>query len=368
MDCEHLLPIISLLEFGKKLRKAPAPLGGTIELTHRCNLGCVHCYCRRPAADRAARDAEMSYDTICRIVDQVEEMGCFILLLTGGEPLVRDDFPEIYKYIISKGILVALFTNATLVTPRIVDLLVEYPPLLVEVSLYGPTQEVYESITGVPGSFRRCMEGVRLLADSGVDFYLKTPLMAQNKDHLADLEKLAASLGIEFRFGTVLSPRLNDMDGRFAPYDHTLSLQEIVEIEFGAPERVAHWEDFVERARSIPRPETIYHCGAGLFGFLIDDKGALNMCALSREPGYDLVKGTFREGWASLVALRQRTWDMENGDDGCRHCDLFTYCFQCPGRAQLEYGLGVRTRRVEWLCELAHLRAEKISTLKGEQW
>jgi radical SAM protein with 4Fe4S-binding SPASM domain len=366
MDCEYL-PKLSLLEFGQKLRKAPAPLGGTIELTHRCNLGCVHCYCRRPAGDRTAREAEMSYDTICRIVDEAAEMGCLTLLVTGGEPLLRDDFPEIYKYIVSKGILVVLFTNATLVTSRIIDLLSEYPPLLVEVSLYGPTQKVYESITGVPGSFRRCVEGIRMLADMGVDFYLKTPTMAQNKDHLADLEEFSNSLGIDFRFGVMLNPRLNDMDCRFAPYDHRLSLQEIVDLEFSTPERVAFWESFVENQQSSSRSDTIYHCGAGLFGFLIDDRGSLNMCALSREPGYDLVNGTFREGWASLVKLRQRPRDLDNGADGCHHCEFFAYCFQCPGRAQLEHGLGVRTRPVEWLCELAHLRAERISTLKGER-
>ncbi|MGD8793010.1 MAG: radical SAM protein, partial [Anaerolineae bacterium] len=144
MDCEYL-PTLSLVEFGERLRKAPAPLGGGIELTHRCNLGCIHCYNRKKAGDRAARDAEMSYDTICRIVDQAAEMGCFSLYLTGGEPLLRRDFLDIYGYVISKGILTVLFTNATLITPRIADHLAEYPPLFVDISLYGRTKDVYES-------------------------------------------------------------------------------------------------------------------------------------------------------------------------------------------------------------------------------
>jgi len=361
MDCEYL-PAISLVEFNERLRRAPAPLGGGMELTHRCNLGCVHCYCRQPAGDRAARDAEMSYDTICRIVDQAAEMGCFTLFLTGGEPLLRPDFLDIYDHVISRGILTILFTNGTLITARIADHLAEYPPLFVEVSLYGLTAATYESITGVPGSHARCMAGIRLLADRGIKFHLKTPAMVQNKDELEGLARFAAELGANFRFDAMLHPRLHNMSCRYEPYDYSLSLEERVDLEFADAERLRAWQAYVERATAMPLEDTVYRCGAGLYGFFIDANGLLTMCVLSREPGYDLTQGTFRQGWAALTSLRGRVRHEEDGQ-GCGDCEMAGFCLQCAARSQLEYGPDVSTRRVDWICDLTHLRANKLAAI-----
>jgi radical SAM protein with 4Fe4S-binding SPASM domain len=364
MDCEYL-PTLSLVEFGERLRKAPAPLGGGIELTHRCNLGCIHCYNRKKAGDRAARDAEMSYDTICRIVDQAAEMGCFSLYLTGGEPLLRRDFLDIYGYVISKGILTVLFTNATLITPRIADHLAEYPPLFVDISLYGRTKDVYESITGVPGSFERCMRGIELLAERGLPFNLKTPAMIQNKGELESLAEFAKSLDSDFRFDVLLHPRLHDRDNRYAPYDYSLPLEERAELEFVDPERVEAWQAYRERAKTLTPQNTVYRCGAGMYGFFVDANGRLGMCVLSREPSYDLTQGTFQEGWAALTSVRGRERHEEENGHGCGDCEITAFCPQCAARSQLEYGPGVSTRRVDWICELTHLRMRKLKMLKG---
>ena len=83
MECPHI-PEIKYGEFSKHLHEEATanriPLGGTIELTYRCNLNCVHCYCNLPVNDSAAARQEMTYDEICNIVDQVAEEGCLWLL------------------------------------------------------------------------------------------------------------------------------------------------------------------------------------------------------------------------------------------------------------------------------------------------
>jgi radical SAM protein with 4Fe4S-binding SPASM domain len=363
VDCAHL-PLLSLEEFGRRLRKGPSPLGGSLEVTQRCNLRCGHCYCRLEASDQRARADELDLDTIRRIVDQAADMGTLTLTLTGGEPLLRSDLLDIYDYVKSKGILPILFTNGTLITSSIAEHLAEYPPLFVEVSVYGMSRETYERITGVPGSHERCMQGIRELVDRGIKIFLKTPAMTQNRHELDSLAEFAKSLRSDFRFDVLLNPRLEHMDDRYGPLDYGLPLQDRVDLEFADPARADAWASFTERVATLPRQDTAYTCGAGLYGYFIDAYGHMSMCVVGRYPNYDLKAGNFKEGWALLRRTRQEVRDDALSLE-CRACEVRVFCQQCPARAQLEHGEGAISERVEWLCTLAHLRAEKFSKIEG---
>ncbi len=89
------------------------PLSGSLDLTFRCNNRCVHCYVNRPLDDNGEKEKELNYADICRILDHLAQEGCLWLLITGGEPLVREDFEDIYLYAKKKGFLITLFTNGT---------------------------------------------------------------------------------------------------------------------------------------------------------------------------------------------------------------------------------------------------------------
>ena len=96
-------------------------LGGSLDLTARCNLNCVHCYIRQPAGDEAVKAGEMTTDQFTWLIDRMAEAGTLFLLITGGEPLLRPDFEQIYTHAKRRGMLISLFTNATLLTPRIAE-------------------------------------------------------------------------------------------------------------------------------------------------------------------------------------------------------------------------------------------------------
>src|SRR5438093_654179 len=119
-------------EFSKQLHGAGSPsqlpMDGSIEVTHRCPLTCAHCYNNLPMADTEARQRELSRDEHFRIADELAEAGGFWLLYTGGEIFARRDFLEIYAHARQNGLLITLFTNGTLVTPRIADALAEKRP------------------------------------------------------------------------------------------------------------------------------------------------------------------------------------------------------------------------------------------------
>jgi MoaA/NifB/PqqE/SkfB family radical SAM enzyme len=99
----------------------------------------------------------MSTKTIQSLIDDITDAGCLYFLITGGEPLLREDFPTIYQHAKENGLIITIFTNGTLINDKIIALFNEFPPHEVEVSIYGATASVYEKITQVAGSFHKCL-------------------------------------------------------------------------------------------------------------------------------------------------------------------------------------------------------------------
>jgi radical SAM protein with 4Fe4S-binding SPASM domain len=357
MDCPHV-PVVGYGDFSARLRARVAgrrlPIAGSLEVTARCNLGCVHCYINRPADDRAARARELSRDELCALLDDVAAEGCLWLLLTGGEPLLRPDFPEVYRHAKGRGLLVTLFTNATLVTPAVADLLAEWPPFVVEVTLYGATAATYERVTGVPGSFARCLEGIARLRERRVPVTLKSMILTLNRHEVAAMKELAAGLGLEFRFETSLNLRL---DGGREPARYRLSDDEAWGLDAVDPARRRDWRALQEELGGPPaNPELLYQCGAGRTSFNVDPEGRLTLCALARTPAYELRQGSFRAGWHEFFPTllgQRRTRASE-----CQECELHALCEQCPGWAQLESGDPEQV--VPHLCTIAKRRGREL--------
>jgi len=123
-----------------------------LELTERCNNRCIHCFINRPAGDASARRRELTTAEIKGILAEAAALGALAVRFTGGEPLLREDFPEIYRWARRQGLKVFLFTNGRLITRAIADLMAEIPPLeRIEVSVYGMSRRSYEAVTRVPG-------------------------------------------------------------------------------------------------------------------------------------------------------------------------------------------------------------------------
>jgi len=225
------------------------PLRGTIEVTRRCPLTCAHCYNNLPLTDQLARRSELSYEEHCGIVDEIVEAGCFWLLYTGGEIFARSDFLDIYKYAKNKGLLITLFTNAVLINKKIADSLAEYPPHSIEITLYGHTKKTYEKVTGIPGSFERCLRGIQLLMERKMLVKLKTVTITLNKHEIWEMKRFVEEdLGLEFRFDAMINPRI---DGSQSPLALRLTPKEVVALDLEDPERLAEWNRFCERYSGI---------------------------------------------------------------------------------------------------------------------
>ncbi len=364
MTCTAL-ELVPYSVFGKQLVtkafKNRVPISGSIELNFRCNMRCAHCYVAYGHQGVPGKQ-ELTRAEIDDLFAQVTDMGTLWMLLTGGEPLVRPDFTGIYADARQRGLLVTLFTNATLMTERIAGALCERPPYNVEVTLYGATQETYERVTGIPGSYARCMRGIEMLMKHKLPLSLKTIAFSLNRHELGQMQAFAESLGVHFRFDLMLLGGLGD---NAAPFSMRNAPEEVARVEMADERHVTGWQAERERLAGAQIDYSrLYQCGAGLTSFHVNPYGELSMCIISRDPGYNLRQGSFKEGWEqALLAERRKTRVQENFAE-CQDCSLRALCGQCPGWSLLEHG--EPDKRVDYLCQVTRARAKRLGFLETQ--
>lgn len=331
------------------------PISGMIEVTERCNNRCAHCYVNLSRQDREARSNELTFEEHCRILDEITAAGCLWICFTGGEIFIRKDFLDIYTYAKRKGMLVTLFTNGTLITPQIADYLVNWRPFSIEITLYGHTKETYEAVSGIPGSYERCMEGVHLLMVRGLPLQLKTTALTLNKNEIGDMRRFVEeALEMDFKFDAIINPR---SDCSQSPLEVRLTPAEVVALDLQEPKRVAEWKKLNAQFNAdlhVPaKNDLLWQCGGGLNSFAVDPYGKLQICVLSKNESYDLRNGSFEEGWQHFLhQLKQKKITRRTK---CTACSLKTLCNMCPANAELE--CMDAESPVDFLCEVAHLRA-----------
>lgn len=335
-----------------------APMQVSIEVTRRCPLECQHCYNNLPMGDQDARSREMTTEEHFRMLDELVEMGCFWLLYTGGEIFARKDFLEIYTYAKKKGFLITLFTNGTLITEKIADYLVEWPPFAIEITLYGRTRETYESLTAIPGSYDRCLRGIKLLRERGLPLKLKTVATSINKHEVVAMRQFAEEeLGVEFKFDGQINPRI---DCSQSPLAVRLTPEEVVALDMSAPRAVSEYRKLVRRDLENPpalaQIDTVYFCGGGMDSFAVNAYGEVGICVISQQETFSIREAGVMQVWEeSLLQLRNR---KRTRVSKCIECKIQSLCGMCPANGELENG--DRESPVDFLCHVAHLRATAI--------
>ncbi len=323
-----------------------------VELTYACNLKCVHCYTdcyNKPELLKKER----STVEILRTLDQLHEAGVLWVCFTGGEIFMRKDFLAIYDHAKRSGFLITLFSNGTLFTEALADHLKSSPPFVIELSCHGATEETFDRVTQVPGSFKRFLKGIELLRSRGLPFKIKTKAMSINRHELGRIRAFVSELGLRFQFSTDIYPRL---DGDLEPCAYRLSPSEIVELEFGA-------EDFDEDEKGCsakageglapPPDDRLFRCGCGTVGAHVDVWGRLGACTWVNEPRADLAEKSVSEAVAQVFPqIRGARYQT---DTPCRTCRVYTLCDKMPAIAAAENG--DREKPVEHFCQTAFARA-----------
>lgn len=355
------------LPIWERLKERRAILGFDLELTARCNLDCRHCYINLPPGHQKSRGREMTAAEIGKVAAEAAGLGAVWCLVTGGEPLLRVDFPDVYRTLREQGLLVSIHTNATLVNDDHIRLFQKYPPRDIEITVYGMTRETCERVTRVPGSFEAFERGMRLLTESGVRIRLKAMALRSNVCELPAIAEFCRTRTKDyFRFDPFLHCRLDGDAARNEEIrDERLTPEEIVGLERGDRERFGALE---ERCGDLIVPEFeeatcrhLFRCGAGSRNFVVGPDGIFRPClSLVHEDFlFDLRTLSLADIWRDLVPRAlERTSDRADYLERCARCPIVNLCLWCPATAHLE--TGELDAPVDSFCRVARARAAAL--------
>ena len=357
----------------QKIRGHRLPLSFELEITARCNNNCRHCYINQPANDKTAQAREPTLKAIDTLADEALSLGALWCLITGGEPLLRDDFFDIYRLLKEKGILVEVFTNATLVTMEHVKLFRRYPPRNLEVTVYGTTAETYERVTRTPGSFDAFVRGLELLLSNGIRVVLKAMALRSNIGEFSEFTKFCYEKSpAGFRFDPFLHLRYDRNPNRNADIiAERLSPEEIAMLESTYPERLKGLElmcDHLIGSKDATQvSDHLFRCGAGNHGFTIGYNGCFRLCSSLWHPDCigDLTKDSLTSLWHSLIPeVKNMCSSRSEFLRKCSVCPIINICMWCPAHAYLE--TGSLDMPVEYFCEVAHKRLKMVQANQDE--
>jgi len=344
-----------------------------IELTERCNNNCLHCYINRPAGDEKARRREMSAARVGEILREAASLGCLGVRFTGGEPLLRDDFEEIYLYARKLGMKVVILTNGTLIVPRIAGLLARIPPLApLEITLYGMTRKSYEAVTRTRNSFGKAMAGVNRLLEKNIPFVVKGAFLPANADEIRAFDAWAETIpGMDkppsLSIFHVLHARRERSKNRVIRYVRPVP-EAGVKVLTRDPGAYLKGLRMFLKAFAGKRDERLFTCGAGMDSCSVDAYGRLQPCLLVRHPEtvYDLDGGSLKDALDNFFpAIRKRKAGNPSYLERCARCPLRGFCEQCPGNSWMEDG--TLDGPVDYFCEVAHVQAKVLGLLKSEE-
>ncbi len=307
-------------------------------VTSACPLNCPHCY--RDSRTRPSPD-ELSLEECLKVVDEIARVRPRLLILSGGEPLLRPDLDEIVRYASSRRLRVAVATSLAVATPQLIKRLVDAGLRLVAVSLDGAKPETHDRFRGVPGLFKRVVEYIRVLVDLDVTVQVNFTLTRENIGEVHQAARLAEKLGAKFMHVLHFLPvgRGRENFKRLA-----VSVREALDVIFSLLE---HEWSIVIKPTCIPqfwplaktsRPEiyqrlaTVYApgCIAGTRYVYISPRGDVQPC-----PYVDLVLGNLRscsmeEVMRSNLVAKLTRRELEGS---CGKCQYREICGGCRARA-----------------------------------
>lgn len=300
------------------------------ELTFNCGLHCKHCYTdcyNKPAHHKK----ELSTKQIKYILDKIYNSGIIWLCFTGGDPLVRRDFLELYSYARNKGFIITIFTNGYSMTGEIAGYFKERPPFVIEMTLNAAAKDLYEKISQVKDSYIKVIKGIAMMLKAKIPLKIKTQVTKDNFGEFPKMKKFIEGFGLKFRPSFDLFPRLN---GDLAPCYLRVSPREILELD-GDKQSLDNDCHLSPGAQHLTSNIKLFRCAiGGGDGIHIDPYGNTFACNLIRKPFLNLLKVDVEYAQNSLLPLvRDRKFTTNSK---CSSCKLIRFCRNCPGRAFLE--------------------------------
>lgn len=325
------------------------PTNGTFELTVRCNLKCKMCLFRHQDSENSIlMSNELTTDQWIDMAHQVADAGTMNLLITGGEPMLRPDFCEIWEGIYNQGFMIELYTNATLVTPKIMETLKKYPPHRIGITIYGASAETYEKTCGSRHAFKSMLEGVHMLLTLPSVFEFRTTLIQDNfgdSDAIDDL--VEKEFGSNYKV-TQAAPINKSFRGACAHVEKCrvqpeLDIKKKVERKLVSAQKLVGDRLIIKgmtikhEKKTIPDGEvrySLFGCEAGMRQYTITYDGKLLACQMIGAFFTDTLKDGFQKAWNEFPS-QVHIPDAKIKCDTCQYVDT---CLSCYGSRYAETG------------------------------
>ena len=317
------------------------------EITRNCNLSCVHC---RAAATHGPYDGELDTAQCLRLLDQIAEVGKPIVILTGGEPLLRTDIFEIARYGTHLDLKMVMAPNGTLITDDMADKLAKSGIKRISISLDGATKESHDRFRGVEGAFDGALSGIEHAKAAGIEFQINTTITKQNLDEIPEIQALAKDLGAVAHHIFLLVPTgrgkyILDQEISAVEYEKTLNWfydqREISPLQLKATCAPHYYRILRQRATAEGKRVSYQSHGLdavtrgclGGTGFcFISHRGIVQPCGFLQVNSGDVRKTSFADIWnRSDVFLALRNFDNLKGK--CGACEYKRVCGGCRARA-----------------------------------
>ena len=346
----------------QKATKGNIPLSGTFELTPQCNFTCRMCYVRLTAQQVAAHPRPaMTLEAWLKLAEEARDAGMLYLLLTGGEPFIWPDFWNLYERLTEMGFLISINSNGSCIDQAAIERLRQRPPVRINITLYGASDETYEDLCGVKGMFSRVDQAITGLKAAGIQVKLNCSLTPHNAGDLDAMNRYAVERGLILEVNTYMFPPLRrdpDQVGtnqRFTPEEAAWYHLKRYQLQYGQE----LYEKFLTdvAAGLAPPPgldescvdplDGTIRCRAGKAAFWVTWDGYLTPCGMMPEPKTDLRERPFEESWRDLV----ETSAALTLSGVCTQCENRQVCHSCAAMALAE--TGTASGIPKYLCEMA---------------
>ena len=318
----------------RKASAAGVPLSGTFELTPVCNMDCKMCYVRLSRQEQQAIAPLTPAQRWLALAREARDAGMLYLLLTGGEPFLHPQFREILEGLHKMGLLITINSNGTMIDASVVEWLKHCPPVRINISLYGASDETYARLCGNPRGFTQTTNAIRLLKEAGISVKLNCSLTPYNAADLEEMVAYAKENNLFLQVATYMFPPVRKDDTmtgknmRFSPEDAAYYMAYADYLQLGA-------ERFLARESEYPVPDYPEECGqsgdgvrcrAGKCSFWVTWQGCLLPCGMFPTAGSpNTLKMPFPEAWEQVkkdtAAIRLPAQCAEcSAKDACRAC------------------------------------------------
>jgi heme b synthase len=316
------------------------------EVTRSCNLNCIHC---RAAASRGLYADELSTEKCFQLIDEIAAMSSPVIILTGGEPLLRSDIFDIAAYGTGKGLRMVMATNGTLVDESTVEKMIKSGIKRVSVSLDGKDAPSHDAFRGEIGAFTGALNGIEAMKRAGLEFQINTTVTTANLKQLKEILDLAIQLGAAAHHIFLLVPtgRGRDLAGQAitaADYEETLmwfhqqSLDCSIQLKATcAPHyfRILHQQkDKGQKKKPVSGQfhEMTRGCLGGISFCFISHVGQVQPCGYLELDCGNVQKQKFSRIWENSEIFRNLR-DLSKYGGKCGRCEFIKVCGGCRARA-----------------------------------